>query len=105
MKKYETVIILDEKGVGDDGASFLAEFENTLKMDLEGKVVESVNMGRRQFAREMRKRKTGIYLDVVHELKPESEKLLREKYRLDDRVLRLQTFVFDRPDNVQKFEI
>ena len=98
MKKYETIVVLDEKNVSDDGADFLAEFEKLLKGELKGNVVESVNMGRKQFAREMRKRKTGIYLDVVHEMTPDKEIVLRDKFKLDSRVLRLQTYNYDRPE-------
>lgn len=98
MKKYETIVILDEKNVKDDGADFLVEFEKLLKEELAGTVVESVNMGSKQFAREMKKRKTGIYLDVIHEMTPDKEILLRNKFRLDNRVLRLQTYNYDRPE-------
>lgn len=97
-QKYETVVILDEKGIGDDGNGFLDEFVQMLKGEFKGKVVKGVNLGRKQFAREMKKRKTGIYLDVVHELKPELEKVLRERFRLDERVLRLQSYTYDRPE-------
>lgn len=98
MKKYETIVVLDEKSVNDDGAEFLAELEKLLKKELGGTVHESINMGRKQFAREMKKRKTGIYLDVVHEMTPDKEAKLREKFRLDSRVLRLQTYNYDRPE-------
>jgi len=98
LKKYETIVVLDEKNVNNDGADFLAEFEKLLKEEFEGTVHESVNMGRKQFAREMKKRKTGIYLDVVHEMAPEKETLLRDKFRLDSRVLRMQTYNYDRPE-------
>ena len=98
MKKYETIVVLDEKNVNNDGADFLAEFEKLLTGDLKGKVIESVNMGRKQFAREMKKRKTGIYLDVVHEMTPDKEIVLRDKFKLDSRVLRLQTYNYDRPE-------
>lgn len=98
MKKYETIVVLDEKNVTDDGADFLAEFGKLLKGELGGTVHESVNMGRKQFAREIKKRKTGIYLDVVHEMNPDKEIVLRDKYKLDSRVLRLQTYHYDRPE-------
>ena len=104
MKKYETVVILDEKAVGDDGNNFLEEFVKTLKEEFKGKVIQGVNLGRKQFDRELRKRKTGIYLDVVYELKPELERAIRGKYRLDERVLRLQSFNYDRPEQTRPVE-
>jgi ribosomal protein S6 len=98
LKKYETIVVLDEKNVNNDGADFLAEFEKLLKGEFAGTVIESVNMGRKQFAREMKKRKTGIYLDLVHEMTPDKEILLRDKFKLDNRVLRMQTYNYDRPE-------
>ena len=41
MKKYETIVIIDEKAVKDDGAAFLADFENVIKKDFGGVIVES----------------------------------------------------------------
>ena len=98
MKKYETIVILDEKNMKDGADDFLKEFEKILTDEFGGKVIETTNMGQKQFAREMKKRKTGIYLDVIHEMSPDKEKLLREKFRLDERVLRLQTYNYDRPE-------
>ena len=98
MKKYETIVVLDEKNVNNDGNDFLAEFEKLLSGEFKGKVVESINMGRKQFAREIKKRKTGIYLDVVHEMTPDKEVKLRDKFRLGERVLRMQTYNYDRPE-------
>ena len=98
MKKYETVVILDERNINDDGSDFLTEIEKFLKEDFSGNVIETTNMGRKQFAREMNKRKTGIYLDIIHEMAGEKVVALREHFKLDKRVLRLQTFNYDRPE-------
>ena len=98
MKKYETVIILDERNINDDGSEFLTEIEKFLKEDFSSKIEKTENLGRKQFAREMNKRKTGIYLDIIHEMSPENVVALRDKFRLDNRVLRLQTFSYDKPE-------
>lgn len=98
MKKYETVVILDERSINDDGSEFLTELEQLLKEKFAGNVIETVNMGRKQFAREMNKRKTGIYLDLVHEMSAEKVVELRENFKLDNRVLRLETFNYDKPE-------
>jgi ribosomal protein S6 len=65
---------------------------------MEGTVVESTNMGRKQFAREIKKKKTGIYLDIVHEMDESKVTALREKYKLNEAVLRMQTYIYDRPE-------
>lgn len=97
MKKYETIVIIDEKKVNDDGTEFLSEFEKAIKKEFGGAVVESEIMGRRQFAREIKRKKTGIYLDVIHEMDPDKVYALRDKYKLNETVLRLQTYSYDRP--------
>ena len=98
MKKYETIVILDEKALKDDGGEFLSKFEKVVTRECGGKIVSSEIMGKRQFAREIKKRKTGVYLDVVHEMEPDKVTLLRDKFKLDELVLRMQTYNYDRPE-------
>jgi ribosomal protein S6 len=98
LKKYETIVIIDEKAVKDDGTAFLADFEKVIKKDFGGVIVESEIWGRKQFAREIKRKKTGIYLDVVHELDADKILPLRDKYKLNETVLRLQTYCYDRPE-------
>jgi len=99
LKKYEAVFILDMRKVEDEGKAFSEEFAKNIQ-GWGGKVVETVPMGRRQFAREIRKRKAGIYWDYVFELDPLKAGEIREKYRLDERVVRLLTLIHDRPDSI-----
>lgn len=98
MKKYETIVILDEKALKDDGGAFLAEFEKVVTRDCGGKIVESQILGKKQFAREIKKRRTGVYLDVVHEMEPDQVVPLRNKFKLDETVLRIQTYSYDKPE-------
>ena len=98
MKKYETIIILDERKIGDDGREFLTAIEKMITEEFGGKIVESVVMGKKQFAREINKRKTGVYLSVVHEMDADKVASLKDKYKLNDTVLRMQTYNYDRPE-------
>ena len=98
MKKYETLVILDEKNLKDDGGEFLAKIEKVISGEFGGKIVSSENLGRKQFAREIKKRKTGIYLDIVHEMEPNKVVTLQDKFKLDDTVLRMQTYSYDKPE-------
>ena len=91
-------MILDEKALKDNGGEFLAKFEKVVSSDCGGKIVSSEIMGKRQFAREIRKRKTGLYLDIVHEMEADQVTPLRNKFKLDDLVLRLQTYNYDKPE-------
>ncbi len=98
MKKYETIVILDEKALKDDGSEFLAKLEKVVAHECGGKIVSSEIMGKRQFAREIKKRKTGIYLDMVHEMEPSKIDHLQDKFKLDELVLRMQTYNYDKPE-------
>ena len=100
MKKYEAIFILDMRKVEDEGKAFSEEFAK-LVQSWGGTMVESVMMGKKQFAREIRKRKAGVYLNFVFELDAEKETQIREQYRLDERVLRILIILFDRPANVR----
>ena len=98
MKKYETIVILDEKALKDDGGEFLAKLEKVVTGECGGKIVSSEILGKRQFAREIKKRKTGIYLDLVHEMDPDKIDQLQDKFKLDELVLRMQTYNYDKPE-------
>lgn len=100
MKKYEAVYILDLRKVEDEGKAFSEEFAAKIS-GMGGSVVETVLMGRKQFAREISRRKAGVYIDFVFEMDPAQEKNLRAEYKLDERVLRLLIINFDRPDQVR----
>ncbi len=100
MKKYEAVFILDMRKVDDDGRAFSEEFAKNIQ-SWGGVMAESVPMGRKQFAREIKKRKAGIYWNFVYELDPLKSNDIREKYRLDERVIRLLVVNFDRPAEVR----
>jgi len=99
LKKYEAVFILDMRKVEDEGKAFAEEFGKNIQ-GWGGKIVETNPMGRRQFAREIRKRKAGVYWDFVVELDEQKVAEIREKYRLDERVVRLLDIIYDRPDSV-----
>lgn len=100
MKKYEAVFILDIRKVDDEGNAFTEELAELMK-NWEGTMVSSESLGRRQFAREINKRKAGIYWNYVLECSPETIKKIGDKFRLDDRVLREMIIAFDRPESVK----
>lgn len=94
MKKYEAVFILDEHGVEEQGRLFADEFTK-FAVELGGKIEETLPMGRRQFAYEIKKKKSGIYWDFIFSLEEDKVASIRSKYRLDERVLRMQVFNFE----------
>jgi ribosomal protein S6 len=98
LKTYETVIILDDRKVQDEGKAFKEEFSSMISR-AGGEIIKATPLGRKTFAREMKKRKTGFYWDFIFDLNEKEIKALPEKYRLDERVLRLQAFIYDRPED------
>ncbi len=101
MKTYETIVILDDRRVKDEGKAFSEKFSSLVK-ELGGEVIKQTYLGRKQFAYEIRKRKTGLYRDFVLNLSEEAINTLPEKYRLNDEVLRFQSFIYDRPEESKK---
>ncbi|OGV39011.1 MAG: 30S ribosomal protein S6 [Lentisphaerae bacterium GWF2_49_21] len=94
MKKYESIFILDERQVDDQGKAFAEEISELIKR-IGGSLEETVPMGRKQFARKIEKKKSGIYYDFVFSVDEAKVKEVKDKYRLDKRVLRMQTFDYD----------
>ncbi len=94
MKKYESIFILDERQVDDQGKAFSEEMTALIK-NIGGTVTEVVPMGRKQFARKIEKKKSGIYYDFIFSADEDKVKEVKDKYRLDRRIVRMQTFEFD----------
>jgi small subunit ribosomal protein S6 len=96
LKKYEAVFILDIRKVDDEGVAFSNELTALIE-SLGGKMTEAVSMGRKQFTYEINKRKGGIYWDFFFELAPSKVLSIKEKYMLDERILRNMIIVDERP--------
>lgn len=96
MKKYEAIFIMDIRKVDDEGAGVCSEIA-TLIGKWGGEMLKSVSLGRRQFAYEMKKRKGGIYWNLIFTADPDKVKELKEHFRLDERILRNMIINFDRP--------
>ena len=96
MKKYEAVFILDIRKADDEGNAFAKEFGELIG-SLGGTLESVTPMGRRQFTYEIDKRRAGLYFDFVFELAAAKVKDIKEKYKLDQRVLRNMIIIYDRP--------
>jgi len=94
LKKYESIFILDERQVDDQGKAFADEISGLIS-NLGGKLEETVPMGRRQFARKIEKKKSGIYYDFIFSIDEDKVKEVKNRYRLDKRIIRMQTFDYD----------
>ena len=97
MKKYEAVFILDIRKADDEGVAFRNELIQLVE-SLGGKVEAAVAMGRKQFTYEINKRRAGLYFDFIFDLAADKVREIKEKYKLDQRVLRNMIIVCDRPE-------
>lgn len=88
MRAYEAVFILDERTCDDGGEAFAGQFAS-LVQELGGTVRERHPMGRRQFARPIKKLRSGVYWDFVVDIEPDKVVVMKGRYHLDETVLRL----------------
>ncbi len=104
MKTYETVIILDDRKVQDEGKAFIEEFSSAVSR-ANGEFLRATPLGRKQFARQIKKKKSGFFWDVVFNMNEKEVAEIPDKYRLDERILRLQIFIYDRPEDPREEKI
>ncbi len=94
MSKYEVVFILDPAKVEGNGEAFDATIQQQLK-DFGGEISRIKFLEKRTFARPMGKHKVGLYWDYVVEMGAQIPRQLKEKYRLNDKVIRIAVFKYE----------
>ena len=94
MKKYDALYIF--VGIAKDDAAE-ANLEKALAevTRLGGKVITQDSLGKRSFARPMKKRDSGVYVKVRFELDPEKVDELVKRYQLVEEVFRVQFLAVD----------
>lgn len=94
MTKYEVVFILDPAKVEGNGEAFEATIQEQLK-ELGGEISRVKFLEKRTFARPMGKHKVGLYWDYVVAMGADVPVKLKEKYRLNQTVIRLEVFKYE----------
>ena len=94
MKKYDALYIF--VGIAKDDA-LEANLEKALAevTRLGGKVITQDSLGKRSFARPMKKRDSGVYVKVRFELDPDKVDELVKRYQLVEEVFRVQFLAVD----------
>ena len=94
MKKYDALYIF--VGIAKDDA-LEANLEKALAevTRLGGKVITQDSLGKRSFARPMKKRDSGVYVKVRFELDPNKVDDLVKRYQLVEEVFRVQFLAVD----------
>jgi small subunit ribosomal protein S6 len=100
LKTYEAVFVIDERKFEDAGEAFSCEVAKLIE-SLGGSVRERTSLGRRQFARPIKKQNAGIYWDFIFDLDPAQVKALKSAYSLNDAVFRSEVFICDRPQAIK----
>jgi len=98
LKKYEAVFILDIRKTDDEGAAFSKEFSDLIA-SMGGTMGEAVSMGRRQFTYEIDRHKAGLYYNFFFEVEPAKILEIKDKYKLDQRILRNLIILDERPES------
>ncbi len=94
MKKYDALYIF-VNAPKDDAVEPLIEKVAAEITRLGGNVLGSEFLGKKTFARELKKRDAGIYVRTRFELDPASVEELRARYALVDEVFRIQILAVD----------
>jgi ribosomal protein S6 len=89
LKKYEAMFIFPESLKDDALAAALTKIQEEIKR-LGGEIENVTTLGKRGFARPMKKQEAGTYVLAMIRLPPEQVAPLQARYRLDENVFRVQ---------------
>jgi small subunit ribosomal protein S6 len=87
MNKYELTLILDAKTTAAGKKKMQESLEKILS-GLKGKIVKFEDWGVKNFAYDIGKRSSGLYLFFELELNASAAKSLNEKIRLEEKIIR-----------------
>lgn len=87
MKSYELIIVLSGKVTAAKVKSKTASISKIIEIN-KGKVTKVNNWGEIDLAYEIEKNKSGVFLEFIIELKPETVNVLNDKLRMDEEVIR-----------------
>lgn len=94
LKKYDGLFIF-AGAVKDEALEKAVERTTAEITRLGGQVESSDTLGRRTFARPMKKRDNGVYVKIRFQLPSDQIDALRARYRLSEDVFRVQILVRD----------
>lgn len=94
MKKYDALYIF-VNAPKDDAVEPIIEKVGSEITRLGGEILGSEMLGKKTFARELKKRDAGIYVRIRFQLDPTKVAELRARYALTDEVFRVQILAVD----------
>jgi ribosomal protein S6 len=103
LRTYQAIFILDNKKIEDGGNAFSAEIEAQIEK-LGGKVLKKESLGRKQFARMIKKQKAGTYWNIIFDLSPDQVFTFTDSFKLNETVIRVAAFLYEAPPVAEKKE-
>lgn len=94
MKKYDALYIF-VNAPKDEGLDHLIERVGAEITRLGGQLIGSESLGKRNFARPMQKRESGVYIRIRFELAPDKVAALRARYAIMEEVFRVEVLAVD----------
>ena len=94
MKKYDGLYIF-AGSARDEALDKIIETATAEITHLSGNILSTEMLGKKTFARPMKKRDNGVFVKIRFELDPASVKTLAKRYKLMDEVFRVQILVVD----------
>lgn len=95
MRTYEGLFVFEDS-MRDEALDGVLDRVRGDITRFEGKVLATIPLGRKTFARPMKKRETGQYFRIVFELGPDRMAALRARYRINEDILRVQITLGDK---------
>lgn len=96
MNRYEGMFILPESVKDEELKDIMESICDEIKK-LDGQIESQTRMGKREFARKLKKETAGHYVMVVFKLAPEKVSALLARYKLDERIFRVQIVRQEKP--------
>ncbi|PLX87495.1 MAG: 30S ribosomal protein S6 [Desulfuromonas sp.] len=94
MKTYESLYIIHPEVVGDDLTTMVDKFQGVLT-DQKAEILKLDNWGVRKLAYPIAKQGRGCYVQVIFDAEPQIIAEYERRLRLDEKVLRFLTVIFD----------
>jgi len=94
MKKYDGLYIF-AGSARDEVLDKIIESSTAEIINLSGKILSTEVLGKKPFARQMKKRDNGVFVKIRFELAPALIAALTKRYKLVDEVFRVQILAVD----------
>lgn len=101
MRRYEGLFILDIAGKDDAVKTALDRISEEIK-GAGGKVESVQKMDHKPFVRPTRKHAAGFYANILFQSPPDALEKLRSRFRLDERIYRVQITHAEEPSSGRK---